>query len=667
MKSIKISKAMKTKNSMKCFFLSLLTLLCLVSCTKEDNPNIIPQEDSDGWKDKAIVESADNYSAKYQYSDSVVVLSEKELSYLKGIEGESVIIFDGNTPEDVLPAAGKIITCGITEKTPYGIANEVLSVSKNEDTYVLTTRPATLSELFKHLEFSYTCDFEELSGKGFYDEDGNYYEYDKPLQFNLAFPEGKIEKSLSVNGSFFLEPGFTITFNRDKNEYQAVLKCRGGFNGEFGIKNDRQEKEFPLIRKGKIYDGVIAVGPLVLRPSLNLDLLLNCAIEGTLATSIKKEYEFITGYVKDAKGDRFILENETENFDEEMIRKLKIDSKGSISLEFATDFDLGMFLKESALDLNPDVTLGCAADFRSDNVDLFREMEELDNDLSLSLNSAVSGDFTWNIFSRFHGDDYKEKGQMDLTLAADKFPLFPVVDKESYSVTKNDTVEGLSFDGTYSLSNPGLLSRFDTFTPSVNVYKGSELIQNIVVGAPVQSKGSNQYDFEISGVSEDTSYVFNPCITGSNGVLYEANGYPFSSTEPAVAVTDIVQLSGDYSPEGFDCDGYLFKYKYKVCVRAYITGHEACTEWGVCGSFPFEMKDGPFITYWSAYSEVSSTSFSFTPYAKFGDETRYYETKSKVLTCDEQPVATKAAFVSNVGSNIHCTLDSVVVNGRRIY
>ena len=79
------------------------------------------------------------------------------------------------------------------------------------------------------------------------------------------------------------------------------------------------------------------------------------------------------------------------------------------------------------------------------------------------------------------------------------------------------------------------------------------------------------------------------------------------------------------------------------------------------------MKDGPFITYWSAYSEVSSTSFSFTPYAKFGDETRYYETKSKVLTCDEQPVATKAAFVSNVGSNTHCTLDSVVVNGRRIY
>ena len=667
MKSIKISKAMKTKKSMKLFLLSAVALLCLASCTKEDNPNIIPQEDPDEWKDKAIVESADNYSAKYQYSDSVVVLSEKELSYLKAIEGENVIIFDGSTPADILPKAGKIITCGITEKTPYGIANDVISVSKNEDTYVLTTRPATLSELFKHLEFSYTCDFEELSGKGFYDEDGNYYEYDKPLQFNLAFPKGKIEKSLSVNGSFFLEPGFTITFNRDKNEYQAVLKCRGGFNGEFGIKNDRQEKEFPLIRKGKIYDGVIAVGPLVLRPSLNLDLLLNCAIEGTLATSIKKEYEFITGYVKDAKGDRFILENETEQFDEDMIRKLKIDSKGSISLEFATDFDLGMFLKESALDLNPEVSLGCAADFNAGSENLFREMAEVDNDLSLSLNSAVSGDFIWNIFSRFHGDDYKEKEQMDLTLAADRYPLFPVVDKESYSVTKNDTGEGLSFEGTYSLSHPGLLSRFNTFTPSVNIYKGSELIQNIAVGAPVQSEGSNQYDFEISGVSEDTSYVFNPCITDSEGVLYEANGYPFSSTEPAVAVTDIVQLSGDYSPEGFDYDGYLFKYKYSVCVRAYITGHDACTEWGVCGSFPFEMKDGPFITYWSAYSEVSSTSFSFTPYAKFGDETRYYETKSKVLTCDEQPVATKAAFVSNVGSNTRYHLDSVVVNGRRIY
>lgn len=667
MKTIKISNAMKTKNSMKCFFLSLLTLLCLVSCTKEDNPNIIPQENPGEWKEKAIVESSDNYSAKYQYSDSVVVLSENELCYLKAIEGDSDLIFDGNTPAAALPTVGKIVTCGITERTPYGIANEVISVSKSGDTYVLKTRPVTLQELFKHMEFSYTCNIEDLSGKGFYDEDGNYFEYDRPLQFNLDFPEGKIEKSLSVNGFCFLEPRFTITYDRDKNEHQAILKCRGGFNGELGIKDDRQEKEFPLIRKGEICDGVIAVGPLVLRPSLSLDLLLNCAVEGTLATSVKKEYEFSTGHVKDDYGNRFILENETEKFEEDMIRNLDLDGKGSISLEFVTDFNLGMFLKESSLDLTPEVTLECAADFDAASENLFKEMPEVNNGLSLSLNSAVSGNFIWDFFSRFHGDDYKGKEQINLTLAADKLPLFPVVDKASYNVTETAAGEGLTFHGTYSLSHPGLLSRFNTFTPSVNIYKGSELIQSIAVWTPVQYGGNNQYDFEVSGVSEDTSYVFNPCITDSEGVLYEANGYPFSSTEPAVAITDIVQLAGEYSPEGFDCDGYLFKYKYKVCVRAYIIGHDACTEWGVCGAFPFEMKDGPVTTYWGAYSDEPSTSFSFTPYAKFGDETRYYETKSKVLTCDEQPVATKAAFIPNAGSNTRYHLDSVVVNGIRIY
>lgn len=153
----------------------------------------------------------------------------------------------------------------------------------------------------------------------------------------------------------------------------------------------------------------------------------------------------------------------------------------------------------------------------------------------------------------------------------------------------------------------------------------------------------------------------------SNGGLYEANGYPFSSTKPAVAVTDIVQLTGEYSSEGFDFDGYLLNYKYSVCVIAYITGHDACTEWGVRGADPLKMEDGPATTYWSAFSEVPDASFSFTPYAKFGGETRYYETKSKVLTCDEQPVATKATFISNIGSISHCCLDSVVVNGRRIY
>lgn len=663
MKSIKISNAMKTKNSMKCFFLSLLTLLCLASCTKED----YPMEDSDGWRDKAVIESADNYSAKYQYSDSVVVLSENELSYLKTIEGDSDLIFDGSTPASVLPTVGKIITCGITEMTPYGIANEVISVSKNGDTYVLKTRPATLNELFKHLEFSYTCDIEELSGKGFYDEDGNYFECDKPLQFNLDFPEGKIENSLSVNGSAFLKPRLTITYNSDKNEQQAILKCLGGFNGEFGIKDDRQEKEFPLIRKGKIYDGVLAVGPLVLRPSLSLDLLLDCAIEGTFSTSVKNEYEFITGYVKDAYGDRFILENETENLDEDMIRNLEIDSKGSISLEFVTDFDLGIFLTESALDLKPSVTLECAADFKANNANLFKEMKEVDNNLSLSLTSTLLGNFAWNFFSRYHSDDYTDKAQIDLTLTSEKFPLFPAVNETSFNVTKNDTGEILSFNGTYSLSNPGLLSKFHTLTPSVNVYKGSELIQSLELGAPVQSDGNNQYDFEISGVSEDISYVFNPCITSSEGGLYEANGYPFSSTKPAVAVTDIVQLTGEYSSEGFDFDGYLLNYKYSVCVIAYITGHDACTEWGVRGADPLKMEDGPATTYWSAFSEVPDASFSFTPYAKFGGETRYYETKSKVLTCDEQPVATKATFISNIGSISHCCLDSVVVNGRRIY
>lgn len=346
---------------LKLYIIVILSLIGLAACTKE-GPSISEVQDNPKGIGEIATENTDNYSISYQYADEVIVLSESTLKHLQAIEDESILIFDNNTPQASLPAVGAIVTCGITEKTPYGIGNRVLSVTENNGVYVISTEPATLDEIFEHLKFSYSCSITDMAGSGCYDEDGNYYEYSKSastkapnrdfLKFKLNFPEGRLAESIFVNGEFYIQPDLTINFDKDKKEHQLTIECHSGFNGSLGIKDDHLRKTFPIIKKAKIYDGPIVVGPVVLRPYVNLDLSLKCALEGSFSTSIQKDYGFIAGHVKDANGGRFILENKSEGLDTDMIKNLELDCKGSTALEFGVDFGLGIFLKNWLLKLN---------------------------------------------------------------------------------------------------------------------------------------------------------------------------------------------------------------------------------------------------------------------------------------------------------------------------
>ena len=78
--------------------------------------------------DYTITETGENYSITYKYNKSTIVYDEKNINYIHHIEADTILFYEQNTPDDYLPSIGDVVSTRITEKTPYGLGNKVLSI-----------------------------------------------------------------------------------------------------------------------------------------------------------------------------------------------------------------------------------------------------------------------------------------------------------------------------------------------------------------------------------------------------------------------------------------------------------------------------------------------------------------------------------------------------------
>lgn len=132
-----------------------------------------------------------NSSDYYSFSEGVSILDDDLLHYIEGIESDSIIVFSGNIPSDAIPKVNTKLFVPVSEKTPYGMLVNVISVNINGNVYV-TTSPLSLDEAFKYLSIDESSTF-TIEYEGVFDSLGN------PIDFEIVDTNNIHDTSLVFN------------------------------------------------------------------------------------------------------------------------------------------------------------------------------------------------------------------------------------------------------------------------------------------------------------------------------------------------------------------------------------------------------------------------------------------------------------------------------------
>lgn len=604
----------------------------LISCYE----NIIEDDLSkiqEGF-DVPKTENTEQYEITYQYKKNVIVLDEVTSDYIERIVSDTIIYFSSELPSNLVLEVNDIISSKIYPKLPYGLGNRILSIEKDADLYKCVTTHASLDEIFEDLDITASFELLDTISNGFYDDEGVFWETtiseDSDTRASIGSPNiltiniGKKVGNLYANGAFSVGTIANVDISLKEKRYECSLEFVAGINGEIGAEKSWKGYK-KIFSKDNIVNGVLSIGPVVLRPYINMELGLQGTIEGNINASFSKQFGIKAGVIN---GKTF-YNNTTSNANSNLIDNISINAKGNVGLVCALDFGAGLYTKNIALGIEPSISAGFGTDLQLNNPNIFRNAPQLDFN--------ITADVDVFFFAQFFGKEltHNQETLASLNLFSYSWPLLPTLVENTIEIEKRDAEESLTFDARYKLKG-GLLGKFFDITPSFRVYKGGNEIYHIIDRKVIGPDETNEFEFELTDLEHDISYTGKPCILFM-GEIYDEDGIPFSSTSPTAAITDIVQTG---SAEGsFTHNGNDYDYEFKFYVNTEIRGSENCSEWGVYDPNsddihnPNELKDGRVTQYWTAWSNSTSANFTKTPYVilKDNNDYKYFETHSHTL------------------------------------
>ena len=165
----------------KFLYLFLFSLIFTISCKEDPDVNTLPDK---------FEEYEDDY---YVHKETVKILKDELLSFVRlDNTDESVLVFDANTPKDILPKKGDIIFIDRNEKFPNAYIGKVVRVENINGEYMVETVIPALTEVFRDLSIDtlITPNPEEML---VFDANGNPVEFEVLDNFN---PDDYIGDSL---------------------------------------------------------------------------------------------------------------------------------------------------------------------------------------------------------------------------------------------------------------------------------------------------------------------------------------------------------------------------------------------------------------------------------------------------------------------------------------
>lgn len=576
----------------KSYFIALLAVFLLWSCSDDEMGGF--QDDPVEGMEEPVKEETDSYSITYQYQEDVQVLTPAKSGYIVRVEEDSILYFSKSTPAEVLPEVGEILSSRQTEMLPYGLGGSVMSVTDAGDAYRCVTTAASLDQIFKELEFSYTQALTDTID-GFYDDEGNFHEtwvvpYEEleyvdrtqtkvsigapnVLQIQLSAGSSGTSAGFYTNGTLSVGVIATIDYKLSDNTYECSLEFLGGLEAVLGIRAG-WEGYHKFFEKKNLAQGVANIGPVVLRPYLDVEAGLKGAIEGSISTSVAKQVGFKFGFKRDDVTNGFFTENTTQEASADLLKNLSVDAKGGLGVVAKLNFGAGIYTRNVAVGLDPEISFMASTDFQLQEPNLFRNESTLDFNLSASLNAF----FLVELFG--HELTHEQSSLATWNLWNTSFPLLPKLKENSLFVHEHTGTMDLLFDAGYSLEERGVLMRFMDITPGLRVYKDEEEVMSVPYDAYITPEGSTDFDFTLADLERDTEYKAVPYIELLSNT-YEEDGITFSSSFP-VEVTGVEVTNASYYPDHypFNNRNYSFKYDCAVTTELSDEGEREIADWG---------------------------------------------------------------------------------------
>lgn len=519
-------------------FMSVLLILAFALSACSTDKDIIPEEEKEEEDIPFTTHTIefDGGSVTYQYKEGTKVIDESNQSYLIKIESDTIIYFSKDIPAKLKPAVGMIYSSGlISEKIPYGLGNKVLSVSEENGIYKCVTTSAPLDEIFEDLKLSAEIELiTDSISEPIVDASGNICEVSvskgddsraslgspNVLTIQLGYRSSTDILGAFASGALSIGAVGTIEIDTKNDKEELSLAFYAGLDVTFGLRASKKEK-FPIFpKKGKknIFKGQIALGPVVLRPYVDIAAGFVAGIEGSITSGLHKNYGVKVG-LKNRKG---FIESLTED-GTNLIDNLSLDVKGEMGIYVEGVFGIGLYTKYVSGGIETTINATLSTDYRLENENLFKDHPNLDFNLTVDADAFFSLQFLGKKLKHIQEDFASFK------LFSHSWPLLPSYEKSSLKITPRDGNGPLIYDAEYSLTG-GLLNwrgaASELITPSFIVYKEDKEIYHIIDDQTIVGTQKQKFSYELTDLEDDVVYLGKPCII-IDGKIFEEDGKMF--------------------------------------------------------------------------------------------------------------------------------------------
>lgn len=623
-------------NKLRYIFFTLFTI-AIVSCetnTIDESGNVIA-----GF-DYPITETGEDYLVTYKYNKSTIVYDEKSINYIHHIEADSILYYEKNTPNDYLPSTGDVVSTRITETTPYGLGNKVLSIINTGSYYKCVTTSAALNEIYDKLDFVFDSDdiSKMAENMEIYEEENNIsnrksmttrgVRTDEKINI-IEIPLGKLsKKGVVISGNIELTGRIHAEGSLEENTFEYYFEPKFAFKGKAGIgveykKNlwqDIDEFKTPLFKSPKADLGPLVIGPLVLRPYIAAEGYVDFNASGAVTMDFEQTLSTKWGYRQHSGAYADALSYTPPS---EIIKGVSIN--GNVGLKFKGVFDvgLGMYVKDVAVELDPYFSTGIGLNFRAESL---KDKNTLDCVANFDVGAGAEAKFVVDFFGKLRlGPKVK---LLDNNFYHKEWPLIPIYERKSMCIAGASSTG--TFDGNY-IVNSGFLGNYFPVTPAVNIYDANhKILRCQKFEGPRVITQDTFIKFNLSQL-KDSKYYVHPCL------IFKINNedIPCESEEcfeikgkTNVEILSVRQTS--YKQEEHDCDDncgikYHHIFGYDVDIR--VNGSANCVECGYCidyvhnrrGYYPVDNFDGIHTISNALLFTSSNPTLVIYPYVKYSD------------------------------------------------
>lgn len=492
-------------------------MLALTSCLG----HLLGDDDKVEGFEHPVTETTDEYSITYQYKEDVTVLTEKHQGYIVKVEADTILYFSSSTPESVLPKVGDVVSARASGKLPYGLGNIVLEVSEQDGMTRCVTTLAGLDEIFEELSWEYNSTLTDSLLDGYEDENGNaitpkYVWYDEETgEISTEVTKGTIGKrklvkwpievshpTVNIEGSIFIGAFVHCSGDVRNGDFEFYVEPVIGNENTFKVGGIYQKDiwqdmfEWDLFKLKDVVRGMIVLGPVTLRPYVDIEAYFSAGASGTVTFETGKTFSARIGY---SQGQGCYIKNSTSQDAENIfIKSIYLD--GNIGAEYKCLFDVGcgLYTKKVAISIDPYFKYQFGAEL------LYTwDKESTKKESNIFTNIIVGADGKM-VIDWFGALNYAPEMNFIETEIADwEYPLIPRTKENTFIVEEKG--QG-SYDSTYEVEGGFLSALFDIY-PGIAIYKNDELVHREVFAEKTSFEKALDTSFSFDGLEEGITYT----------------------------------------------------------------------------------------------------------------------------------------------------------------